>query len=231
MLRFLHTRPPWRSGRPLLIATGAALAGLLLPGAVGAAWITNSIALDPGTCGRNLQVGANPTAAATAVPTFLLQGDGGLSSYAVTIDRKRVGTFRSTGGGVVCIKPRKPLADGPHLLTAVELAPNAGIVIRMRFSVDTVAPRRSVAAPACRLARTSELLTFSGVAGPGQPVHLIADGRVGIAGAVTDASGRWTATTVQLPAGTHAITAFALDTAGNKSAASRATTVTIAAAA
>jgi hypothetical protein len=207
-------------------AGGAVLATLLLAGGAGAGWVTNSVALDPGTCGRNLQVGSNPTAAGTATPTFMLQGDGGLSSYTVSIDRRRLGTFRSAGGGVVCIRTRRPLAEGPHLLAATELAPNAGRLVRLRFSVDTVPPkppsRPMLAAPA-----GSQTLTISGAAAPNQAVQLLADGRIGIAGAVSDSSGRWTASAVGLPAGTYAITAFALDSAGNRSRPSEPTRVTL----
>src|SRR5262245_8335658 len=62
------------SHRLLLAAT--AVAALMLPIAAGAEWITNSIALDPGACGRNLQVGSDRTASTSATPTFMLQGDG-----------------------------------------------------------------------------------------------------------------------------------------------------------
>src|SRR5262245_24042198 len=88
-------------------AAGAALVAALLP-AVGNAWTTavgatNAIQLDPGTCGQMLKFGSDPTASSSARPTFLLSGDGGLSSYAASIDGTPIGTFSSDGRAVVCI--------------------------------------------------------------------------------------------------------------------------------
>jgi hypothetical protein len=227
--RFLDT---WRSCSPSrALAAGGALVGLLLPGTAGATWITNSVALDPGVCGPNLQVGSNRTASAVAAPTFLLQGDGGLSSYAISIDGRHIGTFRSNGRAVVCIVARTPLADGPHLLTGVELAPNAGRTVRLRFSVDTVRPpppSRPVLAGLTQAGATpAQRLTLRGRAGPNQAVQLLGNGVMGLGGAISDADGRWLATTTDLPAGTYTLTAVAVDRAGNRSAPSAATRITI----
>jgi hypothetical protein len=219
----LRSCPPSRA----LVAGCAALVVLLFPGAVGAAWVTNSIALDTGPCGRNLQVGSNTTASAVATPTFLLQGDGGLSSYAISIDGRRIGIFRSTGQAVVCIRARRPLADGPHLLTGVELGPNAGRKVRLRFSVDTVPPRPPSRPVLAGVAPVERMATLRGTAAPNQAVRLLGDGVLGIGGAVSDAGGRWLATTMGLPAGTYSVTAIAVDAAGNRSAPSAATTITI----
>src|SRR5215211_8736343 len=46
----------------------------------------NEAQLDNGYCGTNLQIGSNKTASASATPSFLLAGDGGLSSYRIFID-------------------------------------------------------------------------------------------------------------------------------------------------
>jgi hypothetical protein len=191
--------------------------------------VTNSVALDPGQCGRNLQVGSNRTASTSATPTFLLQGDGGLSSYAISIDGKRIGTFRSTGAAVVCIRVRKPLRDGPHLLTGVELAPNAGRRVTLRFSVDTVPPRppSQPLVAGSTVVDATTAVTLSGLAAPNQAVQILANGLAGVGGATTDASGRWSATTVRLPAGAYTLTAVAVDSAGNRSAPSSATTLTL----
>src|SRR5262249_24795773 len=114
--------------------------GLLLPGSA-SAFVLNQVQLDNGVCGQNLQVGSDPTASASATPSFLLSGDGGLSSYAISIDGVSIGTFKSDGFGNVCIRTTVALADGAHQLTGTELAPHAGNVVGpFAFSVDTVAP-------------------------------------------------------------------------------------------
>jgi hypothetical protein len=59
------------------------LLAVVLPGAVAAAWPTNTIELDDGSCGHILRVGSDATASSSATPTFLLYGNGGLSSYVM----------------------------------------------------------------------------------------------------------------------------------------------------
>src|SRR5262245_44067411 len=101
-----------------LLAVGATLLALLLPAAGGAAWTTNLVQLDNGTCGNNLQIGSDRTASSSSTPSFWLMGDGGLSSYTASIDGSAIGTFSSTGAANVCITTSSPLADGSHRLTA-----------------------------------------------------------------------------------------------------------------
>ena len=84
------------------------LLALLLPGA-GGAWVTNLVELDDGTCDTNLQVGSDKAASASRTPTFFLRGDGGLSSYAMSIDGNPIGTFYSAGNAVVCVQAPAPL--------------------------------------------------------------------------------------------------------------------------
>src|SRR4051812_37302392 len=85
---------------------------------------TNVSQLDDGTCGRNLQLGSDKTSSSSSTPDFLLWGDGGLSSYNAFIDGAPIGTFNSDGFANVCITTSVPLSDGPHVLTANELAPH-----------------------------------------------------------------------------------------------------------
>ena len=212
--------------RRALPAVAAALAGLLVAGAAGAEWTTNTASLDNGMCGHNLQIGSNVTASSSATPTFLLEGDGGASSYSVLIDGKALGTFGSDGHAVVCIRTGSPLAQGKHLMTATELAPIAGSVVRLGFSVDTVPPtapsRPVLSAYSDSGVRGDRITSFqtvnlTGTAGPHQSVQLIANGGPGVAGATADAKGRWSATTVPLTPGTYRITAVSLDSAGNHS--------------
>src|SRR5580704_15797675 len=77
-------RPPRRFLNWIMCPAGIAL--LLLFSVVTAgpaeAATVNAIQLDNGTCGQNLQQGTNATASPTTTPSFLLTGDGGLSSYS-----------------------------------------------------------------------------------------------------------------------------------------------------
>ena len=76
--------------RPALLALGCAIGvASLFAGSASAAWTTNLVQLDNGTCGRNLQIGSDKTASASNTPSFWLMGDGGLSSYAV-VHRRRL---------------------------------------------------------------------------------------------------------------------------------------------
>src|SRR5262249_37995393 len=153
----------------------------------------------------------NKTASSTATPTFLLEGDGGLSSYDVVIDTRTLGTFRSTFDAVVCIRTTARLAQGPHRLTATEPAPNAGPVVRLPSSVGTVPPkaptRPVLSAYSDSGVRGDGTTSFrsvnvTGTASPNQAVQIAVNGGTGVAGAASDARGRWSATTLPLPAGT-----------------------------
>ena len=161
---------------------------MVLPGAGAAAWQTNQAELDQGICGTNLQIGSDTAASSTAKPTFLLWGDGGLSSYTISIDGNPIGTLDSTGRGHVCIAVLVPLADGAHVLTGTELAPHAGsAVIPFSFTVDTVPPP-SPSQPVLSGYTDSGVegdgvtryrqLNFTGTAGANLPMQLLS----GIAG-------------------------------------------------
>src|SRR5262249_8499648 len=153
------------------------------------------------------------------------QGDGGLSSYAMSVDQAPIGTFYSDGRGVVCIDVAASLADGLHVLSGTELAPHAGTVVgTLAFSVDTVAPT-----PPTQPALSSwsdsgaqgdgitrfRTITLTGTADPADAVQLYSAGVTGIGGAKTDVTGHWSATTVSLSDGTYTIAAITVDSAGN----------------
>jgi hypothetical protein len=219
-----------------LLAAAAALLALLLPGAVGAAWTTNVVTLDDGTCGTNLQVGSDRTASSSATPSFFLRGDGGLSSYAVSIDGSPIGTFNSAGNAVVCIEAPAPLGDGPHVLTGTELKPHGGwVVTPLAFTVDTVPPAPP-SEPVLSAYKDSGALgdgitkhrsvNVTGTAGPSEPVQVVSNGVV-VGGAKSDAAGNWSATTVTFLDGAYTLEARALDAAGNRSALSSGMRLTI----
>jgi hypothetical protein len=219
-----------------MLAAAAGLFALLLPGAVGAAWTTNLVTLDDGTCGANLQIGSDKTASSSATPSFFLRGDGGLSAYAVSIDGSPIGTFNSAGNAVVCVDAAAPLADGPHVLTGTELKPHAGwVVTPLAFTVDTLPPAPP-SEPVLSAYRDSGALgdgitnyrsvNVTGTAGPNEPVQVVSNGTV-VGGAKSDAAGHWSATTVTFPDGAYTLEARALDAAGNRSAPSSGMRLTI----
>jgi hypothetical protein len=204
----------------------AGLAVLVVLAGSSLARTTNVAQLDDGTCGRNLQIGSDKTASSSATPSFLLWGDGGLSSYQIFIDGASIGTFASDGFANVCITASVPLANGPHVLTGNELAPhNTYTVTPFSFSVDTVPPAQP-STPVISGYSDSGLLgdhitkyrnvNFTGFSDPNVAIQLY-NGISLLGGAKADASGHWSATTSTLSDGSYTITAAAFDDAGNKS--------------
>ena len=99
---------------------------VVLAGSSLATRVTNVVNLDDGTCGLNLQTGSDKTASKSNRPSFLLWGDGGLSSYA-DLHRRRLDRHLQLRRVRQRLHPhpgRNALADGPHLLTGNELAPH-----------------------------------------------------------------------------------------------------------
>jgi hypothetical protein len=213
----------------------AALVGLVVVGGSGAATL-NTAQLDNGTCGRNLQLGSDRTASASATPSFVIAGDGGLSRYEAFVDGASIGIFASDGFANVCVYDTIPLADGPHLLTANELQPHSTFtVVPFNFTVDTVPPAQP-SVPVIASYSDSGLLgdhitrfrtpNFSGFADPNVSIQLFS-GPLILGGAKADANGAWSATTSTLSDGSYVVTATALDQAGNKSQLSLSFPVTI----
>jgi hypothetical protein len=58
-------------------------------------------------------------------------------------------------------------------------------------------------------------------------VQILTSWRAGVGGSVSDARGRWSATTLPLAPGIHALNAVTFDSAGNRSAASAPLRLTI----
>src|SRR4051812_45608899 len=222
-------------GRFPLVAVAAAAAALVLSGS-SLARTTNVAQLDDGTCGRNLQLGSDKTASSSATPAFLLWGDGGLSSYAAFIDGAPIGTFNSDGFANVCITTSVPLSDGPHMLTANELAPhNTFTITPFGFSVDTVLPAQPSTPVISSFSDSGfqgDHITrfrnpnFTGFADPNVSIQLF-NGVTLLGGAKADANGLWSATTSALPDGNYTVTAAAFDQAGNKSMLSLSCALTI----
>src|SRR6266511_1603680 len=214
--------------RPLRLATVVVMVAFVGLVWVGSSWgaLTNTAQLDNGLCGRNLQLGSDKTASSSATPSFLLAGDGGLSSYQAFVDGAPVGVFYSDGYANVCVYTSVPLANGPHLLTANELLPHPTYTITpFSFSVDTLPPAQP-STPVISGYSDSGLLgdhitmyrnvNFSGFADPNVSIQLY-NGISLLGGAKADSTGRWSATTSTLADGSYLFTAAAFDTAGNKS--------------
>jgi hypothetical protein len=196
----------------------------------------NTAQLDDGRCYRDLQLGSDINASSSNKPSFALVGDGGSASYAITIDGRSIGTFNSDAYGKVCITTTTALTDGTHTLAGQELRPKSFYdVAPYTFTVDTVAPPApsrpaldpvSDTAPTGDNATTKTQVRLDGTSGAGMPIQVY-DGWKVIGGAMADGSGHWSAPTLTLARGTHSVAAVTTDTAGNKSAASPALSLTI----
>jgi hypothetical protein len=217
----------------LLAATSVIAASLALPAS---GLTTNQVMLDDGTCSHNMQLGTDINASSSNLPWFFLEGDGGLAKYQVNIDNVSIGQFNSDAYGRVCPHATNPLSDGAHRLTATELAPNTSkTVTPYSFTVDTVAPPApgkpaldpsSDSAPIGDGYTTYTSLRMTGTGTPGLPVHVLESGMIR-GGSVSDSTGHWALTTLSMSGGAHTLTADQMDSAGNHSALSVSTTITI----
>ena len=224
------------SRRALLTAAAAAVA-LLLPAAGSAVWTTNLVELDNGTCGANLQIGSDRNASSIARPTFFLRGDGGLSSYAMAIDGQPIGTFYSTGIG-------DRLRPGPgRARRRPTSADRDGARTARRLDADTA--RLLGRYGRSRAAHAAGALGVQGLGRAGRRDHEVPQRqrhrhrrsqhrRAALRERGHDLRrrerrrrGNWSVTTVASPTGTTRSPRLALDTAGNKSAQSEQTRVTV----
>ena len=195
-----------RSFLVFLVVGVVAAAMLVFPGA-SFARTTNVVNLDDGTCGQNLQMGSDKTASRSATPSFLLWGDGGLSSYAISIDGLPLGTFNSDGFANVCITTIVPLVDGAHVLTATELAPHPTLTVApFNFTVDTVPPPPPSPPVVSGYSDSGVLgdgitrfrnVNFTGTSAPNMSIQLFSGPTV-YGGARADGAGFWSATTTPL---------------------------------
>jgi large repetitive protein len=213
-----------------------ALAGVIVPTGPATAATTNTVVLDNGTCGHDLQLGSDPTASSSATPTFLLYADGGAASYSVAIDGTAIGTFHGNGYGDACITDTVVLANGPHVLTADELTPNPGNpVTPFSFVVDTVlpsTPSEPFLDPGTDSGVKGDDITnctnplLDGTSDPNLDISIY-DGTELVGGGLADSSGDWVAAVITLANGVHSLTARAMNEAGGLSAPSPALLLTI----
>jgi len=225
------------------VRASSALGSILLAGGVGlvpagpaAAFTLNAIQLDNGTCVQNLQLGSDPTASSSHTPSFLLTGDGPLSSYQFSIDGTVIGTFGANASGNVCIDDTTALSEGAHQLTGQELAPHpSNLISPFSFTVDTVPlapPSEPVLDPATDSGAPGDDITnhpslrLDGTSVPSVPIRILENGRL-VGGAMASSTGLWTAMTNPLPAGSNVLSAATVSEAGVQSTPSPAVTVTI----
>jgi hypothetical protein len=177
---------------------------------------TNTITL-------NNVVGSDPTAINSSMPLFTIAADGGLASYNVTIDGTAVGTVKNTTSDTACAMAVTPLSDGTHTIGGREISPHTYALPTLTFKVDTVAP----AAPSqpTLVKKSGTIATLSGTAELKTSVQIYEGAKIR-GGAATDSTGHWTIAAT-LTTGTHTLTAVAVDSAGNHSAASPSLTLTI----
>jgi len=216
----------------VLLALGVAL----VPAGSAAAFTLNAIQLDNGTCVQNLQLGSDPTASSNDTPSFLLTGDGPLSSYQFSIDGTVIGNFNANTNGNVCIDDTTPLTEGSHQLTGQELAPHpSDVVSPFNFTVDTLplaTPSQPVLDPVTDSGVQGDDITndtslrLDGTSVPSVPIRILENGRL-VGGAMASSSGHWTAMTNPLPAGINVLSAATVSEAGVQSAASPGVAVTI----
>jgi hypothetical protein len=187
-------------------------------------------ASDSGTAGDGLTNATTPTITGTAEANALVTL---YDSDGVTV----LGSATADGAGHWSIVA-STLGEGVHALTAMQTDPagNASAAsAALALTVDVTPP----AAPgAPMLAAASDSGTpgdgvtnvatpvVSGTAVPGAAIRLY-DGATLLGTAVADGDGAWTITSTALSVGAHALTALAVDAAGNLSAASAPLTLTI----
>jgi fibronectin type 3 domain-containing protein len=194
------------------------------------AFTLNEVTIDTGICGSS-NPSSDPHVTNSATPTFHIDGDGNRASYQAFIDGTSIGTFSVFNAPFadVCVRTTTPLSEGAHSFTATEISPTAGSLTTpnpFSFTVDTIAP----AAPSTPLLasfsdsgikgdNTTKFPnpTLTGTSTPSLGIVLYDNGAAGIGGAGTDSTGAWSARTINLPEGTHPITATTNDVAGNKS--------------
>jgi hypothetical protein len=141
------------------------------------------------------------------------------ASIDVYIDGRLVGTAIADGEGRWSLTVTSPLSQGEHTVAALarDRAGNAGMLSAAnRFLVDSVAPPApTVTGPPSPT--NDPTPRASGTAEPGTRVDVYVDGQlVGTATAGQD--GSWSIELPTLPEGTHAVSAVAVDPAGNESA-------------
>jgi hypothetical protein len=176
---------------------------------------TNTISL-------NNVVGSDPTSINTSTPLFTIAADGGRASYNVTVDGVALGSVKNTTSDTACVNGPS-LADGTHTIGGRETSPHSAALPTLTFKVDTVPP--AVPSKPTLVKKTTTVATVSGTSEAKVTVQIYEGTKIR-GGASADSTGHWTVAAT-LTTGSHTLTAVAVDTAGNHSAASPSLTLTM----
>jgi hypothetical protein len=176
---------------------------------------TNTITL-------NNAVGSDPTAINTSTPLFTIAADGGAASYNLTVDGTSIGSVKNTTSDTACVVV-PPLSDGTHTVGGREIAPHTYALTSLTFKVDTVLPATPSKPTLVR--KSGSIATLSGTADVKVSVQIYEGSKIR-GGGQSDSTGHWTIAAT-LTTGSHTVTAVAIDSAGNKSAASPSLTLTM----
>ena len=175
-----------------------------------------SFSTDSGTVGDHITNDATLTLTGTAEAN---------STVNVLDGAKQLGSASANASGAWSYTTAA-LANGAHSLTATasDAAANTGAAsAALSVTIDTVAPSTpSIVSNTIN----SGKVTLNGTAEANSTVQVF-EGSTQLGTATTNSSGAWTFTTATLTIGAHNFTAKAMDAAGNNSAASAATSVTI----
>lgn len=143
------------------------------------------------------------------------------TTVTVSVDGVPVGTAPADGLGAWTLAATTPLADGPHVVTAVASQATGAPSLPSApstFTVDTAAPAAPVVtAPAAGSVVPTATPVVGGTAEPGSTVAVVVDGAP-VGSTTADGSGSWTLPlTTPLADGAHTVAATATDAAGNAS--------------
>lgn len=157
---------------------------------------------------------------ATSTPPFTGTGEPGalvtVAEGAVTICTATV-----AGGGTWSCVPTAPLADGSHVVTAVQSdgAGNDSPAVTLTFEVDTVVVAPTIVAPTEGASVNDTTPTFSGIAEPGATVTVTSGADV-LCTVVVAGDGTWQCeSTVTMATGAATVSATQQDAVGNTSGA------------
>lgn len=146
-------------------------------------------------------------------------------------------TFTVTSAQLQQLNNNQPLIDGTYTIeaTLLDVHHNPSNPATLTFTLDRTAPTtitidlpdaQDTGSSATDNITRNRTLTFVGTAEPGMQVELMAQGAV-IATTTTAANGTWQATVTRPADGVHAISAVAIDAAGNRTATPATLNVTI----
>lgn len=162
-------------------------------------------------------------------PTITGTGEAG-ATVTVLLDGVQIGTAPVDDDGNWELPVESELPDGSHVITATQAdeAGNVSDPVTSQFAIDTAAPAAPIlVTPANGSIITDPTPTVSGTAEPGSTVVVTTADGTELGEAVVDGAGNWSFDSIELADGQYAISAIAIDAAGNESPQSNTNTFTI----